>query len=90
MEMTFFSEMMVVLFLKVFALAFSGADFNFRAADDVSGYWLLIPAVNRLVQQLVASFKEAILLLIVLLSIFQLKEKSCASPNATIKSVTVY
>ena len=71
---------MVTFLLKVFALVFSGADFNFRDGDDVSVYQLLILAVDCLVRRLVASSKdggvlEVILLLILLFFIFQLKRR---------------
>ena len=74
---------MVFFLLKVFALTFRGVDFNLRDLDDVSVYRLLMPAVNRLVRRLVASFKDgvvldAILLLILVLFVFQLKEKDRA------------
>ena len=86
---------MVYFLLNVVALAFTGADFNVRDGDGVSVYRLLIPGVERLVRRLVTSFKDgvaldAILLLILLIFIFQLKEKGRGSPKATLKSVTVY
>ena len=90
----FLSEVMIFFLLKVFALTFSGADFNLRYGDGISIYQPLIPAVDRLVGRLVASFKDgvvldAILLLILGLFLFQLKEKGRASAKATLNSVTV-
>ena len=53
-----------------------------------SVYWLLMPAADRLVRRLVAPCKDgvvldSILLLILGLFVFQLKEKGHASPKAT-------
>ena len=92
-EDDFPSEVMVFFLLKVFTLTFSGADFNLRDGGGVSIYQLLIPPVDRLLRRLVASFKhgvvlDAILLLILALSVFQLKEKGSPSPKATLKLVT--
>lgn len=82
---------MVFFLLKVFALAFSGADFNLRDRDGVSLYRLLISAVDRFFRRLLTSFKDGVvldatLLLILLLLVFQLKEKGRASPKETLKS----
>ena len=71
---------MVSFLLKVFALVFSEADFNFRDGDDVSVYQQLILAVDCLVRRLPASSKDggvldAIFLLILLFFIFQLKRR---------------
>ena len=45
----FLSEVMVFFLRKVFALTFSGADFNLQDGDGVSVYRLFMPAVDCLV-----------------------------------------
>ena len=62
-EDDFFSEVMVFLLLELFAVLFSGVDFNFRDdGDGVSVCRLLIPAVDRLLRRLIASFNEGMVL----------------------------
>ena len=83
----------MVFFPEGLCITFSGSDFTLGDEDDVSVYRLFITAADRLVERLVASFKDgvvldAILLLTLLLFAFQLKEKGPTSSKATLKSVT--